>query len=114
MKKFFMGFVMVMVLAVAFMAQAVTLEWDAPTTGGPVVGYKICYYLTASPGDVQNVDVGDQTQYDLDDTLFPYEDEISFYVTAYNAKGEGPMSNIATWTRIMDLPGPCILRILGF
>lgn len=118
MKRIF-GLITSFLLMIVLMstAQAVTLEWGEPTSGGPHDGFKVYYWESGVTSTEVKVDIASPTQTSLTipDNTFRYQIEYSFRVHAYNTLGEGGPSNIETWTRpIDDVPGPCILRIPGF
>lgn len=71
-----------------------TLKWD--TASGDVLGYRI-YYGTVEEKYTEIVDVGNLTQYSLDN--IPLTEGIIYYfvVRAYNAYGESADSNITTY-----------------
>ena len=68
-------------------ANAATLMWDA--SSGEVEGYKV-YYGTNPTSHPNSVNVGNTTNYSLDN--LPLSEKTQYYicVTAYNAAGESP------------------------
>jgi hypothetical protein len=77
-------------------AVAAKLVWDPST--GDVVGYRV-YYGTTSVNYTNNVDVGNVTEYNIDN--LPLQEGVTYYfaVKAYNAAGESGFSNAVTWTQ---------------
>ena len=73
-----------------FLAIALPIAWDAPTSGN-VAGYRV-HYGSAAGSYSTHVDVGNVTQYDIqlpDSTT----GKIYIAVTAYNDGTESPNSN---------------------
>ena len=64
------------------------LIWEAPTTGGPVQGYKIYLQEQAPPFPQTMIDVGDVLEYSCE-TAGVGEGDWHFWVVAYNPGGDG-------------------------
>ena len=73
------------ILLVANMATAATLAWDP--SSGTVDGYKV-YYGTSSSAPSNSVEVGNTTQYSLDQLALAENTQYFFSVSAYNTAGE--------------------------
>ena len=75
-------------------AAAASLAWDP--SGGVVTGYNV-HYGTSPSNYANHVNVGNVTQYSLDN--LPLQEGVLYYlaVTAYNTAGESGYSNYVTW-----------------
>jgi hypothetical protein len=67
---------------------AASLRWDPPSQGS-VTGYKV-KYGTSSTKPSTTVNVGNTTQYYLDNAPLAENRTYYFWVTAYNSSGESP------------------------
>ena len=79
-------------IAVAY--EGTMLKWD--TASGDISGYRI-YYGTSEENYTENIDVGDVTQYALEN--FSLTEGVTYYfvIRAYNDSGESDSSNVATY-----------------
>jgi len=90
--------ILIFFMAVPYIhAAGVDLAWDAPSTGGPLTGYKV-YWKAAggSYSDENSLGVVGKiscTVSGLDETKQYY-----FIVKAYNDAGMGPASNEVAWS----------------
>ena len=86
-------FLFVLGISASARAADATLEWD-PVDG--VAGYRL-YYSVQGSGDMQNLDIGDNTSVDL--TGLADATPYACYVTAYDVLGlESPFSNELDFT----------------
>ena len=87
---------MILLMAVLFVSasMAATLQWDAVANA---TGYKLHY--GEAPGNyTHSIDVGNNTQYNLDTLPLVQGRLYYFAVTAYNTAGESSYSAPVSWT----------------
>jgi len=97
--------VLVLVLLLATMTQAATLQFDPAENAD---GYLVYY---AQGADQKQLDIGDRTNVDL--TEFDLSPGVwVFYVTAYNIKGESGASNTAEYKMLGIPSAPTNFRII--
>jgi hypothetical protein len=86
-KRFFF-FLLAVFFATGSPCFAATLKWDAPSQG-TATGYKV-HYGKSSSAPATSVDIGNNTQYDLDNAPLVGNTTYYFWVSAYNSAGESP------------------------
>ena len=78
------------------------LAWNS--SSGEVNGYRI-YYGTIKGNPQNNIDVGDVTEYSLDNIVLQENSIYYFVARAYNSAGESGDSNEVSW-RVPDMTAP--------
>ena len=88
------------IVLLPMLASAATISWEHSGEGSPL-GFTIYFWETDSPGEEYNVTFGDGSvrQGSIDDVYFAPNVEYTFVGTAYNASGESPRCEPATWVR---------------
>lgn len=90
-----MSLIATSILVPAMAVAEPALEWEPST--GEVIGYRVVYGTVPTELSEQK-DVGNVTQYSLNN--LPLKDSATYYFTvrAYNDSGESPDSNHISWT----------------
>jgi hypothetical protein len=86
-KLFFFVFLAVFFASLS-LCFAATLKWDPPSQG-TATGYKV-HYGKSSSAPATSVNVGNTTQYYLDNAPLAENTTYYFWVSAYNSAGESP------------------------
>lgn len=103
--KFFIFFFLAVFLATSSLCFAASLRWDPPSQG-TVTGYRV-KYGTSSSTPSTTVNVGNTTQYYLDNAPLAENRTYYFWVTAFNATGESsPAGPVAYNTSDSTPPVP--------
>jgi hypothetical protein len=82
-----------------------TLTWNAPTSGGTPVGYKVYMGLSNNPSDVV-VDVNTLSFTIPEQYALEYGTTYYWSVSAYNIGGEGPKSEVYSFTTLSLVYAP--------
>jgi hypothetical protein len=108
-KRFF-----ILLLAVFFasgsLCFAATLKWDPPSQGA-ATGYKV-HYGKSSSAPTTSVDIGNTTQYDLDNAPLERNTTYYFWVSAYNSAGESPKTGPIPYKPSRRIPPAVIIYLI--
>ena len=116
-----MGYQSIWILVLLFLAYPVqaqvwvdenncALEWDPPTEGGPVQGYRV-HLESQDPVNISILNVGNVLSVECA-SLNPAVGLNTAFVTAYNPVGESPPSNTVSFLVVKFPPGaPLTLRV---
>lgn len=108
MNRMFRVFAMAVSLFVASVlpASALDLAWDDTNAPGVVTGFNLYFFQTNDPAALWNVGVtdGSTTQVNINDDNFQPGESYTFYVTAYNTRGESVPSEELVYTVPMYTP----------
>jgi len=104
----FKAFVLAGCLLVASVlpAKALTLAWDDTNAPGVASGFNVYFYQTDVPATMWNAGIHDGavTQLTINDDNFEPGKSYTFYVTAYNGRGESVPSETLEYTVPMYTP----------
>ena len=88
-------------------SQALEAVWDDPTLGDNVTSLTLFWQRHDGSGDVYNItDQDARAPLALDESRFEPGVQYDFWAVFRNANGPSPNSDIATWTRPMDVGPP--------
>jgi hypothetical protein len=108
-KRFFI-ILLAVFFAIGSPCFAATLKWDAPSQGA-ATGYKV-HYGKSSSAPATSVDIGNNTQYDLDNAPLVGNTTYYFWVSAYNSAGESPKTGPIPYKTPRRIPPAVIFYLI--